>query len=89
MDIRSISIVLLGVIVLYAGVLSLATDLYVGVGMMIAGGVLVVIPHWRVFVPSRKLSRGSSGHAVTTGKRKRKRHLKVVEREEEERPTYH
>lgn len=81
--------VFVGILLLYAGVLSLATDLYVGIGMMIAGGVLVVIPLSRFFVASRKLSGGSSGHAVKTGKRKRKGHLKVVEREEEERPTYH
>ena len=61
MNIGSVSIVFLGVIILYAGVLSLATDLYVGVGMMIAGGVLVVIPLWRFFVPSRKLQAVQAG----------------------------
>jgi hypothetical protein len=89
MDPRSVSIIFLGVTLLYAGVLSLADDLYVGAGMMIAGGVLVVMPLWREFIHSRNSSGGSTGPSVKTGRRKKKRHLKVVEREEEERPTYH
>jgi hypothetical protein len=89
MDIKSISKIFVGVIILYAGALSLADDLYVGVGMMISGSVLGVIPLWKAFFRYRNLSGGATEYAVKTGKRKKKRHLKVVEREEEERPTYH
>jgi len=81
--------VLVGAVLLYAGVLSLADDLYVGVGMMISGSVLIVLPLWKAFVHSPNSSSGSVRHVVTTGKQKKKRHLKVVKRQEEERPTYH
>jgi hypothetical protein len=89
MNIRSISTIIVGVIILYAGVLSLADDLYVGVGMMIGGCVLALIPIWKTFLRSRNLSGGATKYAVKTGKRKKKRHLEVVKRQEEERPTYH
>ena len=89
MNIKSISIIFTGVIILYAGVLSLADDLYVGVGMMISGSVLAIIPLWNAFVHWRNLSGGTTKYAVNTGKRKKTRHLKIVKREEEERPTYH
>jgi hypothetical protein len=89
MNIKSISIIFVGVILIYAGVLSLAEDLYVGVGMMIGGGVLALTPIWRIFLRSRNLSGGATRYAVNTGKQKKTRHLKIVKREEEERPTYH
>jgi hypothetical protein len=89
MNIRSISTIIVGVIILYAGVLSLADDLYVGVSMMIGGSVLAVIPLWNMFVHWRNLTGGATRYAVKTGKRKKKSHLKVVKREEDERPTYH
>jgi hypothetical protein len=89
MNIKSISTIFLGVILLYAGVLSLTEDLYVGVGMMIGGSVLAVMPLWNAVIHWRNLSGGATQYAVKTGKRKKKSHLKVVKREEEERPTYH
>jgi hypothetical protein len=89
MNIRSISTIIVGVIILYAGVLSLADDLYVGVGMMIGGSVLAVIPLWNAFVHWRHRCGGATENIVNTGKREKKRRLKVVKREEEERPTYH
>jgi hypothetical protein len=89
MNMKQLAMVFAGITLLYAGVLSLADDLAVGVAMTIGGSVLAVIPIWKAFAHSRNLSGGSTGHAVKTGKKKTKRHLKVVKREEEERPTYH
>jgi hypothetical protein len=88
MNKKQISIMFMGIILFYAGVLSLADELYAGVGMMIGGSVLVVMPLWKAFFRSRNLSGGATG-SVKTGKRKKKGHLKVVKREDEERPTYH
>ncbi len=89
MNKKQISMVFTGIILLYAGVLSLADDLYVGVGMMIGGSVLTVILLWAAFFRSRNPSGRPTRYAAKTGKRKKKRRLEVVKREEEERPTYH
>jgi hypothetical protein len=89
MDKKRISMVLVGAVLFYAGALSLADDLYVGLGMMIAGGVLALIPLWNAFVHWRHRCGGATENVVNTGKREKKRRLKVVKREEEERPTYH
>jgi hypothetical protein len=87
MNRKQISIILMGVTVFYAGVLSLADDLYVGVGMMIGGSILTLIPLWKVFGHSWSLSSRSTGHSVKTRKKK-KTHLKVVKPDEESvRPT--
>jgi hypothetical protein len=87
MDIKQIAMVFVGVTLLYAGVLSLAEDLYVGGGMIIGGGALTVIPLRKAFVRFRSQSGG--GGPLKTRKGKRKEHLRVVKREEEDRPTYH
>jgi hypothetical protein len=87
MVIRSISIFFLGVTLLYAGVLSLADDLYVGIGMMFGGSILVVLPLWRVLAYSRSLSSGPTGRSVKT--KEEKTHLKIVKPDDEDRPTYH
>jgi len=91
MNKKQICITLMGVTFLYAGLLSLADDLYVGIGMMIGGIILTVKPLWKTFLHSRKLSSGSPRSAARTRKVKRKVHLSVVngEGEEEDRPTYH
>ena len=81
--------VFVGVTLLYAGVLSLADHLYVGVGMMIGGSALIVITLWKAFFRSRNLSGGGTRYAAKTGQRKKKRHLEVVKREEEQHPAYH
>ena len=86
---KQVFMVSVGVVLLYAGVLSLTDEWYVGVGMMVGGSMLIVLPLWKAFVPARNLLGGSTGHSVKTAKRKKKRHLKVVKREDEERPTYH
>lgn len=79
----------MGVTFLYAGVLSLADDLYVGIGMMIGGIILTVIPLWKAFSHFRNLSSGSTRYAAKTRKVKRKGHLRVVNGKKEDRPTYH
>jgi hypothetical protein len=87
MVIRSISIFFLGVTLIYAGVLSLADELYVGIGMMIGGGILIVLPLWKALGHSRSPSSSSNGRSVKA--RKKKTHLKIVKPDEEDRPTYH
>ena len=85
MDLKSISIILVGVTVIYAGILSLADDFYVGIGMVIIGGIFSAIPIWKA-VSRQKVQ---SGPKKPPAGRKRKVHLKVVDRENEERPTIH
>lgn len=79
----------MGVTFLYAGVLSLADDLYVGIGMMIGGIILTVIPLRKALSHFRNLSSSSTGYAAKTRKVKRKGHLRVVNGDKEDRPTYH
>jgi hypothetical protein len=85
MDLKSISIVLVGVTVIYAGILSLADDLYAGIVMVIIGGISSAIPIWKA-VSRQKVQ---SGPEKPPAKRKRKAHLKVLDGENEERPTIH
>jgi len=89
MNMKQICITLMGVTFLYAGVLSLADDLYVGIGMMMVGIIVIVIPLGKAFVRFRNLSSGSTSYAAKTRKVKRKGHLRVVNGEKEDRPTYH
>lgn len=82
MDMKSIGTILAGATILYAGILTLADDLYVGVGMVMAGGVIAALPIWRaMWKPA-----ASPGKFPTKGKRKT--HLKVVD-EHDKHPTYH
>jgi hypothetical protein len=89
MNKKQICITLMGVTFLYAGVLSLADDLYVGIGMMMSGIILTVLPLWKAFVHFRDLSSGSTRYAAKARKVRRKAHLRVVNGEKEDRPTYH
>jgi hypothetical protein len=86
---KQISIILVGATLIYAGVLSLADDLYVGVGMMIAGIILTVMPLWKTVVHFQNSSSGSTAYVAKTRKDKRKVHLRVVDGGKEDRPTYH
>jgi hypothetical protein len=85
MDLKSISIILVGVTVIYAGILSLADDLYAGIVMVIIGGISSAIPIWKVL--SRQ--KVQSGPKKPPAGRKTKVHLKVLDGENEERPTIH
>lgn len=82
---KSISLILLGATIVYAGVLSLADDFMIGVGMVILGGILAAVPAWKAFRswkqpedPKRFSTRG-----------KRKTRLTIVEDNKDKRPTYH
>lgn len=85
MDMKSAGLVFAGVTVAYAGVLSLGEDLSVGVGMVIIGGALLVLPLWRAL----SLRKTTSGRGTSPVRGKRKAHLRVVNNEHEERPTIH
>jgi hypothetical protein len=85
MDLKSISIIFLGVTVSYAGILSLAEDLYVGIGMVILGAVFSAVPIWKA-TSRRKVQPGPK---KPPAKGKRRVHLKVLDGENEERPTIH
>jgi len=88
MEKKLIFSILVGVTFIYGGILTLTDDMEVGVTMMVVGGILATIPLWRAFRHSRNPSATRTG-SPKTRKRKKKDHLKVVRREEEERPTYH
>ena len=85
MDVKSICLIFVGVTVIYAGILSLADDLSVGVGMVIIGGIFSALPIWNA------LGRGkaSAGPKKPPARGKRKVHLKVLKGEDEEHPTIH
>lgn len=85
MDLKSISIIFAGVIVIYAGILSLTDDLYVGIGMMLVGGIFSAIPTWKAMCRWKS----SAGPKNPPARGKRKVHLKVLNGENEERPTIH
>ena len=88
MEIELIFSILGGVTLLYGGILTLTDDLVAGVTMVVVGGLVAAIPLWRVFRHFWNPS-GTRTDSPKTRKRKKKGHLKVVNREEEERPTYH
>jgi len=78
------------VVVFYAGVLTTAENLHVGIGMMIVGGVLVAIPTRQAFRRYWSPAKPWNGSAGKSNTKKRKSHLKVVKgNKEEEPPTYH
>ena len=88
MTMKSLSTMLLGATVFYAGILTLSEDLSVGLGMAIIGGILAVAPIWKAFIHSKQ--QGSPKSFTTKAKKKkRKVHLKVVDDSKEDRPTYH
>ena len=89
MNKKQIAAIFIGVTLLYAGVLTLAEDLYAGIGMMVGGSTLVLLPLWKAFGHFRSLSSGSAEHSRKTVRRKKKTHLKLVQSDEQERPTYH
>lgn len=78
-----------GATLAYAGILTLADNLYVGVGMVISGSVLIAIPMWKAFCHYWNPSTGVAGFPITTKKGRRKGHLKVLNGKKEERRTYH
>jgi hypothetical protein len=88
MEKKLIFSVLGGATLVYGGILTLADDLEAGVTMVVVGGLLAAIPLWRVFRHFWNPS-GARIESPKTGKRKKKDHLKIVVRDEEERPTYH
>jgi len=82
---KSISLILLGATIVYAGVLSLADDFMIGVGMAVLGGIPAAVPAWRAFhrgKPPEDPTRFSTGG-------KRKTRLTIVEDNKDRRPTYH
>jgi membrane protein implicated in regulation of membrane protease activity len=85
MDLRSISLILLGTTIVYAGVLSLADDFMIGVGMVILGGFLTSVLAWRAF---RRLKPPEDPKRFST-RGKRKTRLTIVEDNKDRRPTYH
>jgi hypothetical protein len=89
MNVKQISMIAAGATLIYAGFLSLADDLPVSIGLMVAGGILIALPLWKVFAHPVNLTSSSAGQSVKTGKRNKKRHLRLVKPDEEDRPTYH
>jgi hypothetical protein len=89
MNKKQISMVIVGAILLYGGVLSLADEWYVGAGMMMGGSILAIIPLWKAFVHFRNSAATPTMSAAGTRKHRRKHHLTVVRRDEEDRTTYH
>jgi hypothetical protein len=88
MEIKSIVVVLAGITILYAGVLTLADDLETGVGMIVLGGMLAAMLLWKPF--RRWYSRADTrGGSPKSGEGKKRVHLKAVDGNHEDRPTYH
>ena len=82
MDMKSICTILAGATILYAGILSLADDVYVGAGMVTVGGMVVAMPTWRA------MRKPTAAPGKSPAKGKRKTHLKVVN-DRNDHPTYH
>ncbi len=88
MEKKLIISILVGATFVYGGILTLNDDREVGLTLVVVGGLLVAIPLWNWFRYFRSLS-ATRNEPPKAGKRKKKSHLKVVRKDEDERPTYH
>jgi len=82
MNSKSIGMILMGVTVVYAGILSFATSIYAGVGMAMVGGIIVLMPI------SKMLQKPRTSSGKPPSKRRGRPHLTIV-KDQDERPTYH
>jgi hypothetical protein len=88
MDMKFISGIVVAATLLYAGILTLQDNLYIGIGMMLIGSICSVLPIGRALGRFRR-PLDQTGFPPRSKKTKRKTHLKVVDGKKEERPTYH
>ena len=86
---KLISLFLVGATLAYAGVLSLVDSLYVGLGMVLVGGLLSVLPTWKAVRQYWNPAGRRGGFSSRVGKGRKNVHLKVVQGNREDPPTYH
>lgn len=80
----------MGAVLFYAGILTTADSMQVGIGMMIVGGILVALSIRQAVRRLQEPVKSWDGSVGKFDKRKRKPHLRIVtSNEEDERPTYH
>lgn len=89
MVLKLIFLFVVGATLAYAGVLTLAGNFPVGIGMLIAGAWIAALPIWRVYRRYGQPPAWPSGPSGRRGRNKKKVHLKIVNDDNEEHRTYH